>query len=362
MMMKQAFYSLFILGVPMGLQFKDLVVKKEISIADLKGKILAVDSMNMLYQFLTTIRSADGSPLTDKHGHITSHLIGLFNRTTTLMEQGLKLVFVFDGKPPAIKQKTWEKRTAVKKEASLKLKAAEEAGNIEEMRKFASRTSVLTKEMIADAQQVIKALGLPIVQAPSEGEAQTAYMVKKGDAYASVSQDYDNLIFHCPLLVRNLSIAGKRKTAGKFAYQNVKPESISLSEVLQHLKLGFEQLVVLAILVGTDYNPGGVKGIGPKTGLKLLQEFGHDFAALFEKVEWTKQYPDLAWKTVFETITTMPVTDDYVLQWKPVKEKDVLQLLVEKHDFGEERVKSKLAALQEQSEQLKQKGLGIFFK
>src|SRR3989339_1537694 len=177
----------------MGLQFKDLVVKKEISIKELKGKVLAIDSMNLLYQFLTTIRSADGSPLTDSKGRITSHLIGLFSRTTSLMAEGLKLVFVFDGKAPEIKLKTWEKRTEVKKEAALKLKVAEEAGNLEEMKKFASRTAVLNREMIEEAKKVITALGLPIVQAPSEGEAQIAHMVKKGEAYASVSQDYDNL-------------------------------------------------------------------------------------------------------------------------------------------------------------------------
>src|SRR3989344_4417389 len=175
----------------MGLQLKELVVKEEISIKDLKGKVLAIDSMNYLYQFLTTIRTADGSLLTDKKGRVTSHLIGLFNRTTSLMEQGLKLVFVFDGKAPEVKRKTWEKRWSAKNEAFLKLKEAEEKGNLEEMRKFAPRTAVLNKEMIADAKKVIGALGLPIIQAPSEGEAQTAYLVKKGDAFASVSQDYD---------------------------------------------------------------------------------------------------------------------------------------------------------------------------
>ena len=233
----------------MGLQFKDLVVKKEIAIKDLKGQVLAVDSYNLLYQFLTTIRAPDGSALTDTKGRVTSHLIGLFNRTTALMEQGLKLVFVFDGQPPDIKQKTWEKRTAVKKEAAKKLKAAQEVKDWEGARKYASRTSVLDQEMIAEAKKLLTALGLPIVQAPSEGEAQTAYMVKKGDAYASISQDYDNLIFGCPLLIRNLSLAGKRKRAGKFAFTTVKPEAISLAEVLKHLHLELEQLIVLAIFM-----------------------------------------------------------------------------------------------------------------
>src|SRR3989338_11592617 len=131
----------------MGLQFKDLVIKKEISIRDLHDKILAVDSMNMLYQFLTTIRGPGGAVFTDKQGRVTSHLIGLFNRTTALMEQGLKLVFVFDGQPPEIKRKTWELRTKIKQQASLQLSQAKQLGNITEMKKFSSRTAVLTKGM-----------------------------------------------------------------------------------------------------------------------------------------------------------------------------------------------------------------------
>lgn len=345
----------------MGLQFKDLVVKKEISIGDLKGKVLAIDSMNMLYQFLTTIRSTDGNVLTDKKGRVTSHLIGLFSRTTSLMEQGLKLAFVFDGKAPDIKKKTWEKRTKIKTDASLKLKEAEKAGDIGGMRKFAARTAILDKEMIKDAQNLIVALGLPIIQAPSEGEAQTAYMVKKGDAYASISQDYDNLIFACPILVRNLSIAGKRKQAGKFAFQTVKPEVIVLNKVLDHLDLSLDQLIILAILVGTDYNPGGVKGIGPKTGLKLLKEYGNDFAVIFEQVKWEESYPDLSWQEVFETIKQIKVTDDYNLEWKNINEDKLFELLVEGHDFSVERVKNKLEKLNKIKSELSQKGLGSFF-
>src|SRR3989338_971408 len=343
----------------MGLQFKDLVVKQEISIKDLKGKILAVDAMNMLYQFLTTIRAPDGSALLDSKGNVTSHLIGLFHRTTSLMEEGLKLAFVFDGKAPEIKKKTWEKRSAIKKEAALKFEVAEEAGNLEDMKKFASRTAVLNKEMIADAKLLLQALGLPIIQAPSEGEAQAAYMAKKGDAYAVVSQDYDNLIFKAPFLVRNLSIAGKRKRAGKFAFVNVKPEIISLKEVLAELQLTFDQLVVVAILVGTDYNPGGIKGIGPKKALALVRETPTD--EVFEKVEWSKYYPDLDWKEIFSTIVNMQVTDDYQLKWKKIQENELIEFLLKKHDFNEERVLAKLEKLKQESSKLAQKGLGNFF-
>ena len=345
----------------MGLQFKDLIVREEISSRDLRDKILAVDTMNLLYQFLTTIRSMDGSALTDSKGRVTSHLIGLFSRTTSLMEQGLKLVFVFDGKAPDIKKKTWEKRTAIKQEAAKLFKKAEEDGDQAEMRKFASRTVILDKDMITDAKNVITALGLPIVQAPSEGEAQTAYMVKNGTCYASVSQDYDNLIFGCPTLVRNLSIEGKRKKAGKFAYQKVKTEMITLTDVLKKLELNIEQLIVLAILVGTDYNPGGVKGIGPKTGLKLMKEHGENFDKIFEEVKWKEFYPDLEWKKVFDTIEDIPVTDDYKLEWKKIDEEALIHLLVEEHGFSLERVKSKLEKLNGIKGKLTQKGLSSFF-
>ncbi len=346
----------------MGLKFKDLIAhKKEISIPNLKGKILAVDAMNMLYQFLTTIRGPGGEALTDKNGAVTSHLIGLFFRAASLMEEGLKLVFVFDGTPPEIKKKTWQKRAEIKKEAALKLKEAEETGDLLQMKKFASRTSVLTKEMVEDAKKLIAALGLPIVQAPSEGEAQTAYMVKKGDAYASISQDYDNLIFGCSKLIRNLSIEGRRKKTGTLGYQIVKPELIVLEEVLRDLNITQEQLIMLAILIGTDYNPGGVNGIGPKKALKLLHEYNFDYEKMFSVAKWDENFPDLGWKEIYRTIKEIPVTDKYVLEWKKPKEQELFNILVHNHNFNEERVKNKLEKIKEKQEQTTQKGLAGFF-
>jgi flap endonuclease-1 len=343
----------------MGLKFKDIVEKEEIAIRDLKDKILAVDSMNILYQFLTTIRGIDGSVLTDKNGRVTSHLIGLFNRATSLMEQGLKLAFVFDGAPPKLKEKTKEIRKAVKAKAQLKLKEAQDGADYEQMRRQAARTAVLTKEMVDDAKTVITALGLPVIQAPSEGEAQTAYMVAIGDAYASVSQDYDNLIFGCKTLVRNLSIAGKKRK-NKFGFTIVKPEMMKLDNVLSSLGLNQDQLIVLAILSGTDYNPGGIKGIGPKKGLKLLKEI-ESFDKIFQKVEWDKTYPDLKWQEVFDTIKDIPVTDKYDLKWNKIDRPAIMKLLVEGHDFSEGRVISKLDRLEKSQKELSQKGLSAFF-
>ena len=66
----------------MGCAITDLLISHTIELGDLKNKKLMVDAFNMLYQFLTTIRQSDGTPLMDSKGRITSHLTGLFNRTT----------------------------------------------------------------------------------------------------------------------------------------------------------------------------------------------------------------------------------------------------------------------------------------
>ena len=167
------------------------------------------------------------------------------------------------------------------------------------------------------------------------------------------------MIFGCPLLIKNLSITGKKKKTGTLGYTTVKPELIVLKDVLDHLNISLDQLIVLAIVIGTDYNPGGIKGIGPKTALKLVQE-EKDFEEIFKTAEWKKHFPDLEWKEVYDTITKMPVTDKYELEWKLIDEKKLIQLLVHDYNFMEERVVSKLEKLRQQQKQLNQKGLKGF--
>jgi flap endonuclease-1 len=342
----------------MGVQITDLLIRNVIKIDELTGKKLAVDAFNILYQFLTTIRQRDGTPLMDSKGNITSHLTGLFSRTTRLMEYDIKLCFVFDGKPPRLKETESRKRKELKEEAKAKHKAAVEKKDVGEMKKYAARTAYLTEEMVDESKELIRALGLPIVQAPSEGEAQAAAMVKKGDVWAIVSQDTDSLIFGADRLVRNLSISGRRKKASKLAYETVLPEIVDLKQNLQNLGISQDQLIVLAILVGTDYNPGGVKGLGPKKGLKLVKEYGSDFDRLFKSIEW--DFP-FEWTEVFDLIKKMPTTDEYELNWNEIDRDKVLEILCDRHDFGRERILKKLDDLQKERKKKQQKGLGEWF-
>tara|TARA_Y100000310_G_scaffold101887_1_gene100012 strand:- start:12335 stop:13366 length:1032 start_codon:yes stop_codon:yes gene_type:complete len=343
----------------MGLAIKDLVPAEEIKIPDLKNKWLVVDTFNLLYQFLTTIRSRDGTPLQDSKGNLTSHLVGLFARTTRLMEEGLKLAFVFDGIPPKLKQEERERRKAIKAEAEKQYKIAVKEQDIDAMKKFASRTVRLTPEVIAEAKLLLSALGLPIIQAPSEGEAQAAFMVQQGDAYAVVSQDYDSLLHGSTILVRNLSIAGRRKRASKASFETIQPERITLQKFLSTLNITPDQLIALAMLVGTDYNKGGIKGIGPKNAIKLVSKHKNNFEALFEEVKWNDFYT-LPWKKVFDTIKDMPVEKNYDLTIKEIDEKNIKDLLIEQHDFSEERVTNTLKKLEKLKSEQKQRTLGDF--
>ena len=343
----------------MGTQIKCLLKSNEISLNDLNNKTLVIDSYNLLYQFLTTIRSRDGSLLMDSKGNITSHLVGLFSRTTRLMQSNIKLIFVFDGKPPKLKEIERQRRKDVKIYAEKKYEKAVEEENIEEMKKYASRTTRLTESIIEESKKLISALGFPIVQATSEGEAQAACIVKNKDADYCVSQDFDSLLFGSPKLVRNLSIIGKRKKSG-LSYTTVSPELIDLSENLNNLGIDQNQLIALAMLVGTDYNIGGVKGIGPKNALKLVKKHKSNFDALFKEIRWNDFF-DYPWEEVYDLFKKIPLNLDYQIKWEKPNKEEVINLLVKEHDFAIERVEPILDKLLKHKENKQQKGLGDFF-
>jgi flap endonuclease-1 len=342
----------------MGVAITELVPTKELRLDDLAGKTLAVDGYNQLYQFITTIRGPDGQPLVNRNGDVTSHLTGLFSRTTNLLSKGIKLIFVFDGKVPDLKRQEIERRRALKADAAAKFEEAKEAKDVDGMKKYAGRTSVLTKDMVAQAKELLDALGVPWFDAPSEGEAQAAALVKQGHAWAVVSQDADALLYEAPRIIKNIGITGRRKLPGKYASASVEPELIEHKAVLADLGLDIAQLRALAVLVGTDYNVGGVKGIGPKKGLKLVQEHDHDFAALFADVKWS-EHSAVAWQDIISTFEDMPVTDPGTVTFGKVDYDAVETLLCDKFDFGRERVRQGLEKLK--TSVRAQKGLGEFF-
>ncbi len=316
------------------MKISGLVDKRDLKWDQLKGKKLAVDASNVLFQFISSIRQRDGTPLMDSEGNVTSHLVGLFSRVPNLMQKGVRPVFVFDGKAPKLKRSTQAMRRERKEKAEEKYMEAALSEDEEEMGKYSRQFGRVNQEMFDESKELLKALGLPIVQAPSEGEAQCAYMARKRKVWAAASQDYDTLLFGAPRLVLNLTLAQKRKIVGG-NYVMISPYCIDLKEVLDKLELNQDELIVLGILAGTDYNPGGVKGIGPKKALKLVQS-GKKFETIFSELE-----TNFDWKEIFDTFKKIPV-DDVNLKFNEVDEGKVKELLVEKHDFSNDRVESTL--------------------
>ncbi|MFT4310568.1 MAG: flap endonuclease-1 [Candidatus Woesearchaeota archaeon] len=311
----------------MGVAFTDYKLGQNITLDYLNGKIVAIDTFNFLYQFLASIRSYDGTPLQNSKGEITSHLVGLLSRTAKMMEAGIKPVFVFDGESHPFKQQERKRRKELKDSALIAYEKAKEIEDYEAMKKFASRSMSLSTKMIEDAKTLVTLLGLPVIQAPCEGEAQASYMCKKGDVYAVASQDYDCLIFGAPRIVRNL--AQKKKIKNTFSQQNMLPQLITLSDTLNTLQLDAQQLLILSILIGTDFNYGGVKGIGPQKALKLLHTHKKDFETLFAQVPWDCPY---TWQQLVEAFTHMPVTDEYHLEFKAIDTKALTSFL-QQQDF-----------------------------
>lgn len=315
----------------MGVPLTNIVPKHEIKIEALNSKVVAIDTSNVLYQFLSSIRQQDGTPLKDSDGNITSHLVGLSSRIPNLMSKDLKICFVLDGKSPVLKIKEQEERAYRKQVAQEKLEQATMEGNEELMHKYSMQTTKLTKEMVNEAVELIRCFGLPVIQAPSEAEAQAAFMTKQEDVYSVVSQDYDSLLFGALRVVRNLTIS-QRKRLPNGTTISVKPEIIELDEVLNNLGINQDQLIIMGILIGTDFNIKGIKGIGPKNALKLVKQY-KDFDELFKNVK-----ADFDWKEIFDVFKKMPVTKKYDLKWNSINENKIREILIEKHDFSNERV------------------------
>ena len=337
-----------------------LLPRKRVSLKYLSGRVVAVDALNALYQFLSIIRLPTGMPLRDHLGRITSHLSGLLYRTISLLEANILPIYVFDGKPPRFKHRELVERRRIKERFTKEWIQALIEGDLVKAFKKSVMTAHLTSSMIEEAKHLLSLMGIPWVQAPSEGEAQAAYMAIKGDVWATASQDYDSLLFGTPRLVRNLTISGRRKLPKKREYIEISPEVIYLDKVLKKLKITREQLIDIAILIGTDYNPDGVKGVGPKTALKLIRFHGSLKKALKEIREAHFPVdPDEIKKIFLEP----RVTSNYKLSWNEPDRDKIVKVLCDEHDFSLDRVQRAVdRALKAYEELVKQVSLERWFK
>lgn len=337
------FFAISVSWLILGVNFRDLVPKTVVKLEDLGGKIIAVDAYNAIYQFLAIIRQPDGTPLKDSSGKVTSHLSGLLYRTSNLVEMGIKPIYVFDGVAPVLKHQEIERRRQVKVEAAVHYEKAIARGDMVKARMFAQATASMKDYMKDDSMKLLELMGLPWVQAPSEGEAQAAHMTRRGDADYCASQDYDSLLFGAPKLLRNVTISGRRKLPRKNVYIDIVPEVMELAKVLHECQITYEQLIDVGILIGTDFNPDGIKGLGPKTALKLIKEHG----TLENALPHIKNaaFP-VEPQQIREIFLHPSVTDNYKLEWTEPNVDGIMDFLVRQKDFSEDRIKKAVERMQ----------------
>lgn len=319
----------------MGVKLGDLVEARKIAIDDLAGRAVAFDGNNILYQFLSIIRGRSGEPLRDQHGRVTSHLSGLIYRNSNLMEAGVKIVYAFDGRPHRFKRTVIKQRQETRKRAEKRYEKAVKEGDAEKARRYGQQAVVATTDIIEDAKTLLTHMGIPWVQAPGEGEAQTAYMAAKGDVWGAASQDFDSLLYGAPRHIRNLSITGRRKLPRKNVYIKIEPELLELDKIMRDLEVSRDQLIDIGILVGTDYNPKGIRGVGPKTALKLVKEHGTLEGVIPHIKDAEFPHPVEEIRKLFKNPRT---TDDYSLEWSKPDTAAIIGFLCGEHSFSQSRV------------------------
>ena len=328
-------------GRSVGVLLTPITVRHPTTLEALHGRSIAIDGNLELYQFLSIMRTRDGTPLQDSQGRITSHLNGLVFRTTRLIaDYEIHPVFVFDGPPPELKWAEIRKRREVREKSQREYQVAVASGDTSTAWSKAVMTSRLTRPMVEEAKTLLGLLGIPWIQAPSEGEAQAAFLARRGDVWAAGSKDYDSLLFGAPRMVRFLAVSSTEFLPSQGRSRYVAPEVLDLEENLAHLGLTRDQLIDVAILVGTDFNDG-VKGIGPKTALKRIKDWGSLDRA---SAEVRRQLPDHL-EAIRAFFREPPVVEPGDLAPRPVDAGGVQRFLCAERDFAAARVQSVLDRL-----------------
>lgn len=327
---------------------------KECDIKSYFGRKVAIDASMCLYQFLIAVRQ-DGNVLQNEEGETTSHLMGMFYRTIRMIENGIKPVYVFDGKPPQLKFGELEKRSERRAEAEKKLEAAQEAGEVEEVSKFTKRLVKVTQQHNEECKKLLRLMGVPYVEAPCEAEASCAALVKAGKVYATATEDMDGLTFGTPVLLRHLTASEAKKLA---------VQEYHINRVLQEMGLTHEQFVDLCILLGSDYCET-ISGIGPKRAIDLIKQH-KTIEDILSHID-TKKYPipeGWLYKEARQLFLNPEVVDPEVidLKWSEPDEEGLVKFMCEEKQFNEERIRNGAKKLMKSRQGSTQVRLDDFFK
>ncbi|XP_054817079.1 flap endonuclease 1 [Prosopis cineraria] len=320
------------------------------------GRKIAIDASMSIYQFLIVVGRSGTEMLTNEAGEVTSHLQGMFSRTIRLLEAGIKPVYVFDGKPPELKKQELAKRFSKRADAGEDLSEAKETGTKEDIEKFSKRTVKVTKQHNEDCKRLLRLMGVPVVEAPSEAEAQCAALCKSGKVYAVASEDMDSLTFGAPKFLRHLMDPSSKK---------IPVMEFEVAKILEELNLSMDQFIDLCILSGCDYCDS-IRGIGGLTALKLIRQHG-SIENILENINKERyQIPD-DWpykeaRQLFKEPLVLTEEEQLDLKWTAPDEDGLIAFLVNENGFNADRVAKAIEKIKAAKNKSSQGRLESFFK
>ncbi|KAL4866649.1 flap endonuclease 1 [Aspergillus spectabilis] len=323
------------------------------------GRKVAIDASMSIYSFLIAVRS-EGQQLMSDTGETTSHLMGMFYRTLRMVDNGIKPLYVFDGAPPKLKSGELAKRSARKHEATEAHEEAKETGTAEDVEKFSRRTVRVTREHNAECKRLLKLMGIPYIDAPTEAEAQCAVLARAGKVYAAASEDMDTLCFESPILLRHLTFSEQRKEP---------IQEIHLNRAMEGLDMDRNQFIDMCILLGCDYLEP-IPKVGPNTALKLIREHG-SLEKVVESIEsdpkqkyvMPESWPYQDARELFINPDVRDANDpECDFKWEAPDIEGLIDFLVKDKGFNEDRVRNGAARLQKNLKTAQQSRLEGFFK
>uniref|UniRef100_H2ZI53 Flap endonuclease 1 n=1 Tax=Ciona savignyi TaxID=51511 RepID=H2ZI53_CIOSA len=327
---------------------------KENEIKNYFGRKVAIDASMAVYQFLIAIRQ-DGNQLTNDEGEVTSHIAGLFYRTIRLLGNGIKPVFVFDGKPPQMKSGELAKRAERREQAEKELAKAQESGDTADVDKYSRRLVKVTSAHMSDCKRLLRLMGIPVVEAPTEAEAQCASLVKAGKVYATATEDMDALTFQSTRLLRHLTFSEARK---------MPIQEFMFERVLEEMEMTRDQFVDLCILLGCDYCEH-IRGIGPKRAYDLIKQH-QSIDEILKNIDLKKYTVPDGW--VYQEARQLflepdvSAAEDVELKWTDPDEEGIIKFMVEEKGFNEDRIRSGIKKITQSRHKSTQGRLDDFFK
>jgi flap endonuclease-1 len=255
----------------------DYNLKEEIIKDNFKEKTkIAIDVSIMIYQVVIAIRNS-GADLLNQKGEITSHILGLFNKTIKLLQNNIIPVYVFDGRPPNLKENVLSNRKDVRNRSLQKLNTALSS---DDRIKYLKRSVFISKKQIAECKELFDLMGIPHITSPEEADSQCAYLVKVGLVDGVLTEDMDILTFGANKIYSNLSSFRKQSYV------------IHLKEMLKKFELSQDEFIDFCLLLGCDYYEG-IKEVESKKLLEIFKNCDKDLSKTYKYFNLKEENIDL---------------------------------------------------------------------